>query len=281
MKKTIGILGIFLWVFLSLGAFALTQTEEKLFGEAKLLIFDEKWAEAQAKLDEFLAIYPKSPFSSQASFYKAKCLGEQKGKEKEALGAYRNFLELRDTNRSLVEESEVAIIDLAHKLLLGGEKSYGREIEDRLNSSNRVVKYYAAVKLSYIQDKVLASKSIPVLKEIVESEQDPELKDRARIALLRVSPNALKEVEETASESRAMMLRFQVYDHRTKKIEISITLPWALADLALSSIVEENREALVKKGYDINKLRRELTRTRGNIVEISSEDGKVIKIWIE
>jgi hypothetical protein len=262
MKKTIGILGIFLWAFLFLGVY-------------------EKWTDAQAKLDEFLALYPKSPLSSQVSFYKAKCLGEQKGREKEALGAYRNFLELRDTNKSLVEESEVAIIDLAHKLYLGGEKSYGREIEDRLNSSNRVVRYYAAVKLSYIQDKALASKSIPVLREIVESERDPELKDRARIALLRVSPNALKEIEGTASESRAMMLRFQVYDQQTKKIEVSITLPWALADLALSSIVEENRDALIKKGYDINKLRRELTRTRGNIIEISSEDGKVIKIWIE
>jgi hypothetical protein len=281
MKKIIGLFGIFLWAFLSVGTFAQTQAEEKLFGEAKLLIFDEKWTEAQAKLDEFLATYPRSPLSSQVSFYKAKCLGEQKGREKEALKAYQDFLGLRDRNKSLVEESEVATIDLAHKLYLAGEKSYGREIEDRLYSPNRVIKYYAAVKLSYIQDKALASKSVPVLKEIVESEPDPELKDRARIALLRVSPKALKDVEETGSESRALILRFQVYDHRTKKVEVSLTLPWALADLALSSIVEDNKEALIKKGYDINRLRKELTRMKGNIIEIMGEEGKVIKIWIE
>lgn len=281
MRKAICLLGILVGAFLALGAFAQTQAEEKLFGEAKLLIFDEKWEDARTKLDEFLETYPKSPLLSQVLFYKARCLGEQEGREKEALRAYQKFLELKDRNKSLVEESEVATIDLSYRLYMGGEKSYAKEIEDRLNSTNRVIKYYAAIKLSYIQDKALASKSVSVLKDIVESEEDPELKDRARIALLRVAPNALKNVEETGSRSRAMLLMFQVYDRRTKKVEVSITLPWALADLALSSIVEDNKDALIKMGYDINKLRRELTRTRGNIIEINSEDGKVIKIWIE
>ncbi len=280
MKKIMSLAAVIFWAALFVGGYAQTQAEEKSFQEAKLLIFDEKWLDAQGKLEEFIKAHPQSPLYSQAVFYRAKCLGEQKGKEKEALKALQSFLELRDRNRSLIEEAETSIINLAFELCNRGERSYANEIVKRLDSSNRVVKYYAAYKLSFVEDKALASKSVPVLKQIIEDEKDQELKDRARIALLRVAPDALREVEEAGPGSEAMILKIRVYDERTKREEVSINLPWALADLALSSIVEENREALIKKGYDLSKLRRDLTRTKGNIITISSE-GKTIKIWIE
>ncbi len=280
MKKIMSLAAVIFWAALFVGGYAQTQAEDKSFQEAKLLIFDEKWEDAQAKLEEFIKAYPQSPLYSQAVFYRAKCLGEQKGKEKEALKALQSFLELRDRNRSLIEEAETSMINLAFELCSRGERSYANEIVKRLDSSNRVVKYYAAYKLSFVEDKALASKSVPVLKQIIEDEKDQELKDRARIALLRVAPDALRDVEEAGPGSEAMVLKIRVYDERTKREEVSINLPWALADLALSSIVEENREALIKKGYDLTKLRRDLTRTKGNIITISSE-GKTIKIWIE
>jgi len=280
MKKIMSLAAVIFWAALFVGGYAQTQAEDKSFQETKLLIFDEKWEEAQAKLEEFIKAYPQSPLYSQAVFYRAKCLGEQKGKEKEALKALQSFLELRDRNRSLIEEAETSIINLAFELCSRGERTYANEIVKRLDSSNRVVKYYAAYKLSFVEDKALASKSVSVLKQIIEDEKDQELKDRARIALLRVAPDALRDVEGAGLESEALVLKIRVYDEQTKREEVSINLPWALADLALSSIVEENREALIKKGYDLTKLRRDLTRTKGNIITISSE-GKTIKIWIE
>jgi hypothetical protein len=280
MKKFVSLAAFIFWVALFVGGFAQTRAEDKSLEEAKLLLFDEKWQDAQAKLEEFIKAYPQSPLYSQAVFYRAKCLGEQKGKEKEALRALQSFLELRDRNRSLIEEAETSIINLAFELCSRGERPYANEIVKRLDSSNRVVKYYAAYKLSFVEDKALASKSVPVLKQIIEDEKDQELKDRARIALLRVAPDALRDVEEAGPGSEALVLKIRVYDERTKREELSINLPWALADLALSSIVEENRGALIKKGYDLGKLRRELTKTKGNIFMISSE-GKTIQIWIE
>lgn len=280
MRKIICLAAIIFWAALAVGVCGQTQAENKSFQEAKLLIFDEKWEAAQSKLEEFLNTYPRSPLYSQAVFYRAKCLGEQKGKEKEALKAHQSYLELKDGNDSLMEESETSIINLAFELCGRGDRSYANEIIKRLDSPNRVIKYYAAYKLSFIEDKALASKSVPVLKQIIEDEKDQELKDRARIALLRVAPDALRDVEERGSLSESLMLKIRVYDELTKKEEVSINLPWALADLALSSIVEENREALIKRGYDLVKLRRELTRSKGNIITISSE-GKTIKIWIE
>lgn len=254
--------------------------DEKLFQEAKILLFDEKWGEAQKKCEDLLANYPHSPLASQAVFYQAKCLGKQKGKEKDALKAYEDYLQLQDKNRSLVEESETSIIDLAYDLFVKGEKSYLNKIEERLKSSNRVIRYFAAFKLSLVKDKSVASTAIPVLKQIIEEEKDADLKDRAKIAMLRVSPSALKQIEEEKEEGSVKILKIRVQVKGEKEPEVSINIPWALADLALRAIPEKDRAALKNEGYDLDKIVDMLTKTKGSIIEIREKD-RIIKIWID
>ncbi len=258
-----------------------SRAEEKIFQEAKLLLFDEKWAEAQKKLELLLAEYPESPLAGQATFYRAKCLGKQKGKETEALAAFEAYLRWPQKVPSLVEEAETSIIDLAYDLSSQGEKKRFRDkIEERLQSPNRVIRYYAAFKLSLLKDKQVASKAIPVLKEILDREKDPDLQDRAKIALLRVSPDSLREVERGREERKVRVLKIRVYVEGQKEPELSITIPWALADLALSAIPEKDRSALKAEGYDLDKIIDELTRTHGSIIEIRDKE-RTIKIWIE
>ena len=280
MKKYALCFGIILLGFIGLQARAQSPPDEKLFQEAKILLFDEKWGEAQEKLEDLLANYPQSPVAPQAVFYRAKCLGKQKGKEKEALKAYENYLRLPDRNRSFIEESETSIIDLSYDLSLQGEKSYVSKIEERLQSSNRVVSYYAAFRLSLVKDKSVAVKAIPVLKQIIEEEKDGDLKDRAKIALLRVSPNALKQVEQEREEGNAKILKIRVYVTGKKEPEVSINIPWALADLALRAIPEKDRAAMRAERYDLDKIIDQLTKTKGSIIEIREKD-RIIKIWID
>ena len=280
MKKTALFLSLMCLVLLWSGAKGQTAGEEKLFQEAKILLFDERWEDAQEKLEEFLALYPRSPLASQAFFYKAKSLGKQKGKEREALKAYEEYLQRGDRNKALAEEAEVSIIDMAFDLYSKGEKSYLRELEERLESPNRVIRYYAAFKLSYMKDKKVASKGIPVLKEIIEEERDAELKDRAKIALLRISPEVLQDVGHGREEERVRILKIRVYVEGKKEPDYEINIPWALADLALRAIPEEDKAALRKEGYDLDKIIAQLTRTRGNIIEIKEKD-RTIKIWID
>jgi hypothetical protein len=271
----------FLLASFFLGAYAQTQPDENLFQEAKILIFDKKWEEAQKKLDEIMAKYPQSPWFSQAVFYKAKCLAEQKRKEQDALNTFEAYLQLEEKNANLAEESEVSIIDLAFKLYRGGEKSYLRKIEERLASPNKVVKYYAAFKLSYITEKAVASKGLSVLKQIVEKEKDAELRDRAKIALLRVAPDALSGIKEESSERIVKVLKIRVYDKGKKEPTVTLNIPWALADLALGSIPEKDRLIMRKKGYDLDRIRKDLLTIKGNIIEVIDEDGTIIKMWIE
>jgi len=271
---------IFLLASFYIQGYALIQPDEKLFQEAKILIFDKEWERAQERLEELIEEYPESPWYPQALFYRAKCLEEQAGKEIEALEAYREFLKLEDLRPSLAEESEISVIDLAYELYRKGKKSYLKDIERKLSSPNKVVKYYAAFKLSYVKDKKAASKGIPALKEILKRERDAELRDRAKIALLRVDPKALKDFEEERYERRLRILKIRVYKSGKKEPVISINIPWGLADLALGAIPDEEKVLIKEKGYDLDRIRRELTRFDGSILEIKGED-TTIKMWID
>jgi hypothetical protein len=271
---------IILCVSFVLQAYAQLDPDEKLFQDAKIFIFDKKWEEAQEKLEKLIDDYPESPWHSPAVFYLGKCLQEQPGKEVKALEVYKNYTQLDERNEQLVEESETSIIELAFRLYERGKKSYLREIEKRLSSPNRVIKYWAAIKLSYAKDNKVARRGLPVLMEILEEEKDDELKDRAKIAVLRVDPDALKDFEEEKYESRAKILHIRAYEEGNKKTKLSLDIPWALADLALAAIPSEEKESMRREGYDLDKIIRELTRVKGTIIEIKSE-GSVIKIWID
>ena len=274
-------IGVVLLASLCMGAYAQIQPDERLFEEAKVLIFDKKWETAQEKLENLLDRYPQSLMKEQALFYRAKCLSERTGREKEAIEAYDSYIrEVKnpEKNASLMEDSEISIIDLAYGLYEKGERRFLDAIEERLGRPNKVVSYYAAFKLSYIKDKTVSNRAVPVLRRIIESEQDAELKDRAKIALLRVDPGALKAVGDGQSKAHARILKIQVVEGGKKKLDINI--PWALADLALQAIPDEEKSVMRKKGYDLDKIINELAKTKSSIIEIN-ENGSVIKIWIE
>lgn len=280
MRKIIIQVGILLFLSSILQAFPQEKPDEKLFYEAKILVFDKEWESAQKRLEELLEKYPKSSFVSQAYFYRAKCLQEQGGKELEALNAYRDYLKRKDRSPSLVEESERSIIDLAADLYRDGKRNYLAEIEDRLSSSNKVIKYYAAFKLSYMKDKKVASKGVSVLKEILKKERDNELRDRAKIALLRVHPDALKDFEEEKYDKKMWVLNVRFYKIGEKEPYFKLTIPWALADLALGAISEEERAMMREEGHDLSRIIEELKEV-GEFVYRDKEEGITIRIWIE
>jgi hypothetical protein len=279
MRKVIINIGILLLASLLLQAYAQAQPDERLFQQAKVLIFDKEWKEAQEKLEELLEKYPDSAWYSQAVFYRAKCLKEQKGKKLEALKAFRDYIKQKDRSKSLTEDTELSIIDLSYELYKDGKKSYLAEIEKRLSSSNKVVRYFAAIKLSQVEEKKVASGAVPVLKEIIKKEEDDELRDRAKIALLRVDPSALRDLEEERPVRKAKLLKIRVW--KDGELTLKINIPWALADLALGSIEEEEKAELRKEGYDLDTITKTLVEA-GEVIYIENkEEGTIIKIWID
>ncbi len=283
MKRAIALIGFAFILSLGPGLRAQTAADEALFREAKLLVFDKDWRAALVKIEELGDKYPASPLVGQALFYKGECLNGLGGREREALRAFKDYLKSPEARANLVEEAEGRIVDLAFELYEGGDSAALREVESRLEHKNMAVRYYAAYKLSLVRNKKAAAKAVPVLVRLIETENDPELLDRARIALLRVSPESLKSVEDRTPVriGTPRMLKIRVLEAGRKDPVFSLNIPFALADLALSALSEDDKAALRKKGYDINNIIRDLTRSKESLLRIAGDDGTVIEIWID
>lgn len=284
-KQTNKKIKIVLIIILSLFCCPIYPFQEKELSEAKLLMFDRKWKSAEEKIKEVLKKYPESETSSDILFYLGQCIQELGGREEEAINTFNKYLKGRERAK-FAEEAEIAIIDLSSDLYNKGKKKYIENITSRLNSKNKVVKYYSAFKLSYFRDsqKYLA---IPVLKEILNDEKDDELRERAKIALLRIDPYLLRGMAERKDKMK--MLRITIIKRSTGKQELSIKIPLELANLAIQAISKPGSE--IKADVKINGKKVEsgslneifqkfLNMKKAEILEIYDED-EIIKIWIE
>ncbi|MFC2166508.1 tol-pal system YbgF family protein [Acidobacteriota bacterium] len=282
MKKiAMGLMTIFLCVVL-MQASLWAQKDEKLFREAKILIFDEEWEQALEILEQLLEDYPNSELFAQFLLNKATCLKELGDNEVEALQTYKEYLRINGHNRSLTEEAETSIIDLALILFKKGRVFYLREVEDRLLSEINVIRYYAAFELSYIEEKDVAVRAVPILQRILQEEKDERLRDRAKIALLRIDPEIVKDLEEDPHEFNVRVLKFSVHKIGTDEQLFFISIPWSLADLIFSIIPEQSRMSMRKQGVDIDHIIADLTKLKGKVFEIrDDEEGILIKIWLE
>lgn len=278
-KKMTLYTGFFLIISFFYPAYAFMQTDEELFQEAKIMIFDKEWENAQEKLEEILEDFTDSPLYSQALFFLGRTLENQKGEEREAISVFKRYILRKDSNEILTQEAETSIIKLSFDLYEKGRTSYLKEIKARLYRPDKVVRYYAAIRLSYLDDKQEARDAIPVLKEILEGEEDQELRDKAWIALNRIDPDYLQDYEEKRDERRTMLLNFRVISKKTGEETFRFALPWALADLALANIPEDAKAELRKEGYDLDRIFEEVIEG-GRILEIVTREA-MIKIWIE
>ncbi len=260
-----------------------TQKENRLFREARILIFDEEWEKALEKLEELIENYPDSALFTKAVFNKAICLKELDGNEVEALQTYKEYLRINGRDRNLTEEAETSIIDLALQLFEKGRAFYLREVEDRLLSEYSAIRYYAAFEMSYIEDKDIAVRAVPVLQRILQEENDERLKDRAMICLLRIDPEFVEDLEEEESpEFNVRVLNFSVHKIENMEQIFFIGIPWSLADLIFSIIPEQSRNSMKKQGVDIDRIVADLTKLKGKVFEIKDdEEGIVIKIWLK
>jgi len=104
--------------------------------------------------------------------------------------------------------------------------------------------------------------------------------DRARIAVLRISPQALKDVPDRSGKEGWRLLKIRVYEKGKKAPSLSMNLPLSLADLAIQGDFRRRKTRMREKGYDLNRIISDLARNKEKLVRIE-EDGNIIEIWIE
>jgi tetratricopeptide (TPR) repeat protein len=275
MKKILGIVTVLLWA----GTLPLTAGNVSL-ERAKVMLFDQKWQSALVELDKCLASNPDGKDALQAIFYRGTCLKEL-DRTSEAVAAFQQFLAVSE-NAALREEAEINMVDLNVELLKRKDKLAPTRLKQALSSKDKSVRYYAAFKLSYLNDKSLAREGIPVLKGIVNRESDNELRERAKLALFRIDPRSLENVNKT-DRTRGRMLRIRVVDKHVAKGQnperVSISIPLSLATLALTALPDSEKKRLAAEGYNLDTIIQTLIKTR-EVVRIEDKEA-TIRIWID
>jgi hypothetical protein len=111
-------------------------------------------------------------------------------------------------------------------------------------------------------------------------EKDQELVDRAKIALLRISPESFKDLQSRSGSGDHRLIKIRIFEKGKKTASVSVNFPLALADLALQAMPEEDKNRIRQKGYDLDRLLDDLAKSREKRVRIEDE-GNLIEIWIE
>lgn len=276
---------------LATGPLAVAQGDAERLKDAKGAFFDGHYAEARTAWQAIRA--SGGPDAVAATYWVARC-SEALGEHARALDEYRAYLAQKPQNRALVEEARTGRVGLAARLYKAGQKQHLGVLTGALTDESRAVRFFAALQLGGLGAPA-GLPAVPVLCEIVEREKDEDLKDRARLALLRVDPKAmagarcggLSETPRSATSQRlpprvATFIRVRIYEHGKSQPSVSINVPLALGDLIFKSLPDETRQELRKKGYDADNFWSRLKQLgKTEIISIEGEDGERVQIWTE
>ncbi len=123
------------------------------------------------------------------------------GESARALEEYGEYLDSRPSDRTLREEATTSRVALAAKLYKAGKTRHLDVLQGALDDSSRTVRYFAALQMASLGPKV-GRPAVPVLQQILKTETDPDLVERAKLALLRLDRTALAEASPAPRAAR-------------------------------------------------------------------------------
>jgi hypothetical protein len=262
--------------------------DQQMLNQAKILMMEQKWEEARQMFQRLMREFPQSSILPQAYFHSAYCLRLQ-NKPEAALPAYEEFLQKYPKEPFLAVEAAKAVVDLAANLVAQGKSAYRNRLTAALANSAKEVRYFAAIRCSYLKDRELNALCIPILKEIRAKEKQPDLVNPASIALLRIDPAALAAPElppaakssTKKAESGAKMFYIQIFENgENKPATVEMNFPVAFAQLAILALDEPTKAELRKKGFDIENIWESLQHLSPTNILTIRNGPKVVKLWI-
>jgi tetratricopeptide (TPR) repeat protein len=264
---------------------AAAPTVAEQLRSAKALFFDGRYAEARQAW-EAVRTGARGPEATTALYWIARC-SEKLGDPERALREYEVFLAARPADRTLVEEARTSRVGIAARLYKAGQKQHALILKAALGDASRTVRYYAALQVATLGPE-MARPAVPVLLDIIKTEKDADLVERAKLALLRVDPSALTGVADVAPAAvsrparTAGWIKVRITEKGAAAPKVSVTMPFALAELVFKSLPDEALRDLKGKGYDAGNFWKKL-RDMGptEVIDIEGDEGEHIRIWIE
>jgi|GEM_PF-906011 len=277
MKPTIKAVILVIMMVLLCGTAVRGDTIEESYAKAKLYLFDKQWGKALDVLDDLIKRYPDQKFDRPFLFYRAKSLIGLNQLNR-ALTDLEEFV-AHTTNQTLKQDAIVEMIDLNSRLYKQfKERQYLETALKYLKEKEKFIRYYSALELSYLKEKDVASKAVPVLKEIVRLEDNEELINRAKLALMRIDPRYL---QETARESdmEDALLKITVYDKIKKKFTMEISIPFALVKMALDSLPDEVSREFSDQDIKLDTIM-DIIMEKREVFKMETQES-IVKIWLK
>jgi tetratricopeptide (TPR) repeat protein len=278
MKLLVSVLTV---ITLLVPAAARPQGDAETLRNAKTLFFDRHYAEARDAWQEVRSAGRGG--ARDAPYWIARC-SEKLGESERALREYGAYLESRPYDPTLREEAKTSRVALAAKLYKNGKRQHLGVLEEALGDSSRTVRYFAALQMASLGPSV-GGLAVPVLQEILRSETDEDLVERAKLALLRLDRTALAESPPPAPRGGgqgAGWIRVRIWEKGNSKPQLSLNLPVFLADMVFDSLPDEARDELREEGFDADSFWERLKRSGPtDILSVEGDDGTRVEVWIE
>src|SRR5262245_17655226 len=281
--------------FATLGGAA---TDEDLFRQVKVDVFDQDWPAVLSGCDAILKQKPAGPAAARASFYRARALSKIPGREAEGLDAFRRFVAAYPKEKVMVEEAWGAIFTAACHPRASSRAACGAALREGLADSSAYVSTLAAIRAADSGDEALRPRALATLKKAYATQTEPDIRNEILIAILKIDPKQVP--QETAppppptpgpprvkppAAKEPTLIKMTVYNKIEKRYELKINLPVAFARMLVDSLDDEDLEDISreaeKKGIDLDDIFQAIQKAgAGKLLEVDSEDSH-IEIFIE
>src|SRR5881628_4163041 len=104
-----GVVAAALWLSLGIALLGAAVTEDELFRQVKVDVFDQNWTAVLRGCEEILVRYPVGPSAPQAAFYRARALTRITGREAEGLSAFKEFIAAHPGDKVMMEQAWAAV----------------------------------------------------------------------------------------------------------------------------------------------------------------------------
>lgn len=271
-------------------------TEDELFRQVKVAVFDQDWTQVLRDCEEILKLYPSGSTAPQAAFYRARALTRIPGREAEGVRAFREFVAAHPSDRVMVEQAWAALFGSACEARGAPRPDCRVVLKEGLDNSSRYVATLAAIRASDTTDADLRRRALVTLKKAYDAQTDSDIRNEILIAILKIDPKQVPPPEpakspsppvsgRSASKGAPSLIRMSIYNKVEKRYELKVNLPVAFARMLIEAMGDDQKLEIQKearqKGIDLDDIFEAIEKSgAGKLLEADSEDSH-IEIWIE
>jgi hypothetical protein len=285
------------WTWAGAAATPARPSEEELYRQIKVDVFDEDWKAVLAGCEDLLARFPDSSAAPQAAFYRGRALTRLPGREADATAALREFLARYPGQKLLVEQAWAGIFSLACNGSRRQSAGCVSTLSEGLANPSAYVSTLAAIRASDTTDDGLRRRALAGLKKALDTQSEPDIRGEILIAILKIDPREVPPPETpsalaggrskagAATGAGPSLIKVTIYNKTAGRYDLKINLPVAFAQMLINSLDEEDKAQIRmeagRRGIDLDDIFEAIQKAgAGRFLDVDTPETR-IEVWIE